>query len=87
MCHVCVPHPKKKKLFYIINVFYCGKLRRTKNVPFYLFVVVANDGTLEVFTVLKVPNAKKVQCQDASDQVLDEVHMILKQLVALVCRL
>lgn len=48
-------------------------------------MVGTNNRTMVAFTVLKIPNAMEIQCQAASDQVLVEVHVILKQLVALVC--
>lgn len=42
------------------------------------FKMEANYGTTVAFTILKVPNAMKVQCQAVADQVLAEVHVISK---------
>lgn len=50
-------------------------------------MMMANNGDLVAFTVLMVPNAMKAEGQAASDQMLAEVHVVLKPLVALVCRL
>jgi hypothetical protein len=44
---------------------------------------VPNGGTLVGFSVVKVPNEMKFRCYTASELVLVEVRIILKQLVGL----